>query len=767
MGVNAVRKARCRVRITGVVQGIGYRPYLYRLATAEGLAGSVRNDGDGVELELEGVEGAVRTLVEALSELTPPQAVLADVEVRWIEPSGQDGFEILASPAGAGGTASIPPDLAVCDRCLAELFDPADRRYRYPFVNCTDCGPRYTLVESTPYDRPRTSMAAFEMCPDCQAEYEDPSSRRFHAQPNACPVCGPAVTLVDRDGAAVSEGEPVEAAVRRLGEGHILAVRGPGGFHLACDATDAAVVQRLRERKHRPHQPFAVMARDLDTARRLARIPGIAAGELLSPRRPILLLEPEADSPLAPQVCGASPRVGVMLPWTPLQHLLLAGPAAALVMTSGNLSGEPLICTNDRALAGLRGVADGSLLSDLRTVQRADDSVALAGDTGLVPVRRSRGWTPLPIPLAAAGPGVLAVGGDLKNAPCVTRGAHAYMGQHVGDLAHPDAVDLAASTIRHLRALSGAEPRVVVHDLHPDYQSTALARRIAEQEGIPTLAVQHHHAHALACLAEHGHRGPALALALDGAGYGDDGTTWGGELLWVDGLRMRRLGHLAPLALPGGDRAAREPWRMALAVLHEALGDGEPPGHLLASPDVDEERVRGVWQLLGRPGSFPVTSSCGRWFDAVASLLGVRQEVSYEGQAAVELEGIAAGAPTGRPGPFGLEADDEGSLIVDLLPWVRRWVRDRDRDVPALARAFHDTLAAALVEATLRAVEHTGVDDVALCGGAFVNALLAGQVARGLRGAGVRVRTHRSVPAGDGGLALGQAWAGVLAAHQR
>jgi hydrogenase maturation protein HypF len=456
-----------------------------------------------------------------------------------------------------------------------------------------------------------------------------------------------------------------------------------------------------------------------------------------------------------------------MLPWTPLQHLLVAGPCAVLVMTSGNLSGEPLICTNDGALERLGDVADGFLLSDLRTVQRTDDSVMLAGDGDPVPVRRSRGFAPRPIILPAGGPGVVAVGGDLKNAPCVTRDSRAYMGQHVGDLAHADALDLAASTIRHLRVLSGAEPRLVVHDLHPDYQSTALALRIADQEGIPTLAVQHHHAHALACLAERGHHGPALALVLDGAGYGVDGTTWGGELLWVDGLRVRRLGHLAPLALPGGDRAAREPWRMALAALHEALGDGELPGHLLAGMDVDEARVRGVWQLLGRPGSFPATSSCGRWFDAVASLLGVRHEVSYEGQAAVELEGIAAGAPAAGPGPFGLEVDDEGSLIVDLLPWIRRWARDPGRDVPALARAFHDTLAAALVEATLRAVEHTGVDDVALSGGAFVNALLAGQVVRGLRGAGVRVWTHRSVPPGDGGLALGQAWAGVLATQPR
>ena len=526
------------MRITGIVQGIGYRPYLYRLAVGEGLAGSVRNDGGGVELELEGVEGAVRTMVEALTELTPPQAALADVEVRWIEPTGQEGFEILASPAGARGTASIPPDLAVCDRCVAELFDPRDRRYRYPFINCTDCGPRYTLVESTPYDRQHTSMAAFEMCPACRGEYEDPASRRFHAQPIACPRCGPRVWLVSPDGGAVPGEDPIAVAVELLAEGRILAVRGPGGFHLACDAAGADAVGRLRERKRRPHQPFAVMARDLDVARQLARIPDADAEHLEGPHRPILLLEPVEGARLAPEVRGPSARVGVMLPWTPLQHLLLAGPCSALVMTSGNVSGEPLICTNDEALARLDDVADAFVLSDLRTVQRTDDSVLLAAPDHPVPVRRSRGYAPRPISLSASGPDVLAVGGDLKNAPCVTRGAHAYVGQHVGDLAHPAAVELLASTVGHLRGLTGASPRVVVHDLHPDYHSTALARRLAEDEGLPTLAVQHHHAHALSCLAERGHRGPSLALALDGTGYGDDGTSWGGELLWVDGPRM-------------------------------------------------------------------------------------------------------------------------------------------------------------------------------------------------------------------------------------
>ena len=725
--------------------------------------GWVRNDGRGVEMEVEGEREVVEAFVEGIPEAGPPLAVVQGVEVTSVEAQGEDGFRILESPmAGGSGLASTPPDVAVCDRCLAELLDPADRRYRYPFINCTDCGPRYTLIEETPYDRSRTSMRRFEMCPACRVEYDDPASRRFHAQPNACPECGPHVTLVDAGGARLDDVHPITSALEMLGGGRIVAIRGPGGFHLACDAREPAAVQRLRDRKRRPHQPFAVMARDLAVARSLAEVDDGMAHLLTSWRRPIVLLEAAGGSPLAANVCGDVPRVGVMLPWTPLQHLLLAGSADALVMTSGNPSGEPLICTNEIALDRLEGVADVFLSSDLPTAQRADDSVILASEDGPVLVRRSRGYTPAPVPLPAGGPGVLAVGGDLKNVPCATRGADAYLGQHVGDLEHPDAVDLLASTLSHLRRLTHAQPQIVVHDLHPDYHSTALASRLAREEGLPTLAVQHHHAHALAVLAEHGGCGPALALALDGTGYGDDGTVWGGELLWVHGLRMRRLGHLAPLPLPGGDRATEQPWRMGLAAAHRVLGGVADPGDLAALTTVDRTRVQGVLQLLDRGDVLPITTSCGRLFDAVASLLGVRQEASYEGQAAVELEGVAMQGESRGPGPFDLGATAEGPMAIDLGPWLSTWVGVEHLDAPAVARAFHDTLVAALVEATLRAAEHTGVTDVALSGGACVNTLLMRGLVGGLRREGLRVFTAAAVPPGDGGLALGQAWAGVL-----
>jgi len=755
-------RVRNRVRVGGVVQGVGFRPFVHRLACELGLAGTVCNDAAGVRIEIEGAAETVAEFLQRLTDDAPPLADVARVESTGLLPRLESGFEIRPSSDGTAGRAAVPPDVAVCARCLAELFEPADRRYRYPFINCTDCGPRYTILDDVPYDRVRTSMVGFEMCPACRTEYDDPSSRRFHAQPNACPECGPRLRLLDRTGREVSTGDPVEAALQRLGRGEIVAVRGPGGFHLACDASSAEAVANLRRRKRRPHKPFAVMVRDLDAVARLARPSPSEQRELTSWRRPIVLLTPRSAAGLAPQVRATSPFVGAMLPYTPLQHLLLAGPFDALVMTSGNAVDEPIVCDNDEALERLAAVADSFLLHDLQTRQRADDSVVSCVAAAPVPLRRSRGHVPRPLPLPASAPALAAVGSDLKCAPCVARGGEAVLGQHVGDLQHPRAVALVEQTLSHLQRLCRCRPHLVVHDLHPDYHGTHLAKRLADKLGAETLAVQHHHAHALACLADNGFDRPALAITLDGTGYGADGQAWGGEVLAVDGLTFERLAHLRPLPLPGGDRVARQPWRAAVASLHEAFSGAIPAGLEGLPPfrRADPVRLDGVRQLLERP--CPMTTSTGRLFDAVSSLLDLRHEVTFEGQAAIDLESVAMSGTDSPPLPYRVEGGPPAQ--IDLLPAVAEIASRaaRGEAAPALARAFHETLAAAVADAAIGAAEATGLDVVALSGGVLCNRLLTCDLLRRLRRAGLDVLMHRRVPPNDGGIALGQAWAGTL-----
>ncbi len=752
---------RRRVVVHGVVQGVGFRPFVYRLAVRHGLAGWVRNDGAGVQAEVEGPAAAVAAFRAALRREAPARSTIRSLRTRRRRATGERDFRILPSDAGSQVEAApIPPDIATCDACLAELRDPGDRRHRYPFLNCTDCGPRYTIVRGLPYDRPRTTMAPFPLCEACAAEYGDPADRRFHAQPTACAACGPRLTLWAGDRAV--PGDPLSGTIRRLEAGAIAAVKGLGGYHLACDATAAAPVAALRARKQRPDKPFAVMARDLPALHRLARVTRTEAALLQGWRRPIVLLEARPDGPLDPGVGGSSRWIGAMLPYTPLHHLLLEGRYPALVMTSGNRRDEPIVIDDGRARRELGGVADVILIHDRAIEARADDSVArvVAGRT--LPVRRSRGWVPAPIALPRGGPPVLAVGGDLKNTCAITRGDAAFLGAHVGDLEHPAAMDAHGEAVDHLRRLLGVELALVVHDLHPDYHGTRWAR----QQGLPTLAVQHHHAHGLACLAEHGHDGPALALALDGTGYGTDGHVWGGELLAVDVLRFERLAHLRERSMPGADRAAREPWRMALSVLHDACGeldglDDLPP--LRGAPPAVSEGVR---RLLARGDAGPRTSSAGRLFDAAAALLGLCQVTSFEGQAGMALEQAAARARGTRPLPYHVGDPGRGApRIVDLDPAFRALVDGVRAGTPRrrLARAFHQTLAAALVEVAADAAERTALHTVALTGGVLLNGVLARMLRKGLRKRGLRVLMHHRVPPSDGGLALGQAWAGVLA----
>jgi hydrogenase maturation protein HypF len=740
--------AACRIRVTGLVQGVGFRPHVWRLATETGVRGWVRNDSQGVEIAAEGER--IADFLERLRREAPPLARVDRIEARDAAPEHFTGFAITESQSSQHASTAIGHDTATCSDCLAEMFDPANRRYRHAFITCTHCGPRYTVTRALPYDRPQTSLAPFPLCPECEREYRDPADRRFHAETTCCPVCGPQLRLRNMRGGVIA-GEPVAEALRLLKSGAVVAIKGLGGFHLACDATNAAAVASLRERKAREEKPFAVMVADVRSLSRFAT-PNEAEIALLESReRPVVLVAKRAgtDEILA----GVSPRLtflGAMLPYTPLQHLFFHDvPDLVLVMTSANPGGEPLVIDNDEALQRLAGIADAILDHDREILIRCDDSVR----TSMQLIRRARGYTPQAIRLAKSGPSVLALGGWYKNNICVTRGDEAFVAQHVGDLDNAATVGFLEETVAHLLGILEVEPAIVAHDLHPDFASTRFAVQFAAARGIPALAVQHHHAHIASVLAEHRHlgamSGPVLGLALDGVGLGTDGQAWGGELLRVEGAGFARLGHLQPLPLPGGDRAAREPWRMGAAVLHLLGRDGE-----IEARYADQPGAATIRQMLERSTNCPATSSCGRWFDAAAGLLGIKPTMAFEGQAAMLLEGLAAAhGPVGPlAGGWSLAAD--GTL--SLMPLMAALA---DTDDPGRGAAqFQDTLAAALVEWVLAAVEREKIDTVALGGGCFLNRLLAGEVRRRLATAGLNVLEARQVPPNDGGLSLGQAW---------
>ncbi len=754
--------ARLRVRVRGTVQGVGFRPFVWRLATGLGLDGWVRNDAEGVLAEVQGAPGALDEFLRRVAGEAPPLARVAAVEARDCLPQDARGFAIVASAGGAAGTG-IPADTATCPDCLEELFSRRDRRHRYAFTNCTHCGPRFTIARAIPYDRPATTMAGFAMCPACAREYADPADRRFHAQPNACPDCGPALALLDAAGRALDEGDVVAAALRRLAAGGIVALKGLGGFHLACDARNGAAVARLRAAKQREAKPFAVMAAGAASLAPYAAVDAPARALLASRERPIVLLPKRAGCDEAfPGVAPGVADLGAMLPATPLQWLLFhqaagspegtawaeAPQALLLVMTSANPGGEPLVAGNDEAVRRLAGIADALVAHDRDIAVRCDDSLVRATAAGPAFVRRARGYTPAPIALPRAGRRVLATGAWLKNTACVTRGAEAFLTPHVGDLDNAATCEALEGAVAHLLAILEVEPEACAHDLHPDFHSSALAARLAAERGIPAVAVQHHHAHVAAVCAEHGHAGPVLGLALDGVGLGTDGAAWGGELLRVDGARFSRLGHFSPLALPGGDRAAREPWRMAAAALH-ALGRGDEIARRFPRRGADT-----VARMLAQSVRSPLTTSAGRWFDAAAALLGVREASDFEGQAAMQLEALAAAHGPVAPdaGLWGLAPG--GTL--ELLALADRLADTRD---PGFGAAlFHATLVQALAAWAGEAARREGLATVALGGGCFVNAILSTGLAGELRRAGLTVLEARAAPANDGGIALGQAW---------
>ena len=746
--VAGTSQLRWGLRVRGTVQGVGFRPWIFRLATREGLGGFVRNDSEGVWIEVEGNARAVEAFPELLRAGAPPLSRVEDVETRALDPRGESLFRVAASDSQTETGAAVPPDAATCAPCLRELFEPSDRRYRYPFVNCTDCGPRYTIIRDVPYDRARTTMNSFSLCASCRKEYEDPSSRRFHAEPNACPDCGPRLEFVRPGSAALFREDALGAAVAELRDGRILAVKGLGGFFLAADAGREDAIRRLRERKRRPHKPFALMARDLDTARRIGMVSEAAARALSSPAAPIVLVPAIPDSGLAGGIAPGLSEYGLMLPYTPLHHLLLTDGPAVLVMTSGNVSEEPIAKDNEGAREKLSEIADAFLLHDREIHARSDDSVVRSIASGVQPVRRSRGFAPDPIALGFSAPPVLAVGAELKNTVCLTRGSNAFLSPHLGDLENPETFAFFEETIEKLERLLGVSPAAIAHDLHPDYGSTGWARR----SRLPLLAVQHHHAHIASCLVDNGGLRPAIGVAFDGTGCGPAGDLWGGEILLADLDGFRRLGHLRPIALAGGQAAIRQPWRLAVAALADA---GEPLDLLTA---IDPVRRNAVLRLLDKRVISPLATGAGRWFDAVGALLGLRNEITYEGQAAVELESLAGGRD-GTSLPFDLDSDAVGAFEIDLRPTVRAIVlaRTRGGESGQIAAAFHETLAAVVLESCRRARAETGIDTVALSGGCFQNRRLTERAAGRLAGDGFDVLLHRRIPPNDGGLALGQA----------
>ncbi|WP_042694305.1 carbamoyltransferase HypF [Azospirillum sp. B506] len=742
---------RLRIRVRGRVQGVGFRPHVHALARRFGLTGWVLNDPQGVLIEIQG--GATSAFSTALAAEAPPLSRIDAVECKAIAPiAGEECFAIRHSEVAGALTTGIGPDAAVCPACLDELFDPADRRHRYAFLNCTHCGPRYTITRRLPYDRPQTAMAGFPLCPDCMTEYKDPADRRFHAQPTACPTCGPRLS------------HPPEDILEALRAGSIVAIKGLGGFHLACDATRADAVERLQRVKQRNGKPFALMVANAESAVRHVDVDDDERRLLEGVARPIVLLRRRDEAPdlapglapgLAPDIAPGLAWLGVMLPYTPLHYLLFHEAAGrpvgtgwlrqpqelTLVMTSANPGGEPLAIDNDEARGRLDGIADLIVDHDRDILVRADDSVVrkLAGAPAFL--RRGRGHVPEPIRLARPVPPILAVGGHLKATVCVTRGDEAFLSQHIGDLDNAATLGFLEETVAHLLHILGVEPVAVAHDRHPDFQST----RFAEGTGLPAIAVQHHHAHVAAVMAEHRIEGPALGLALDGFGLGGDGGSWGGEMLLVDGLRFERLGSLAPLAQPGGDAAARQPWRMAAAALAR-MGRADE----IATRFATHGPAEGVRRMIERGINAPLTSSCGRWFDAACGVLGVRAVAGFEGEAPMALESLVR-RPRVADGAWRIDGGE-----LDLTPLLERLLSVAD--AVEGAELFHGTLAAALVDWTLPVLRAHVLGRVMLSGGCLMNAVLAEELVAGFRAVGVEALLPRLAPANDGGLSLGQAW---------
>jgi hydrogenase maturation protein HypF len=766
-----VRKA---IEVSGIVQGVGFRPYVYRLAFESQLAGFITNTAAGVSIEVEGPAEVVDDFVSRLPVEAPPLARITQLAAHDIPACADGEFRILPSRPGEDRRVLISPDVAICDDCRRELFDPSDRRFHYPFINCTNCGPRYTIVRDVPYDRALTSMVVFPMCAECQREYDDPLDRRFHAQPNACWKCGPQVELWDEEGKSIEVADPIAEAAARLQKGYVVAVKGLGGFHLAVDATNPVAVSRLREGKRRVEKPFAIMAAGLKTVEDFCLLDDASRALLESPERPIVLLRKkfvgarhgvplhEFSTPIADLVAPFNLEYGVFLPYTPLHYLLFAaGRFQALVMTSGNISEEPIAIDNAEAVARLRGIADFFLVHNRDILLRCDDSVVRISSGQPRQLRRSRGFVPVPVFLNQDLPPILAVGGELKNTVCLTKGRHAFLSQHIGDLENLESYGFFETTISRFERILEVEPRLLAYDLHPDYFSTRWA---LTQTGIKRVGVQHHHAHIASCMAENHLDGKVIGIALDGTGYGTGGAVWGGEVLLAAYAEFERIAHLDYVPMPGGAAAITEPWRMAVSYLHKYFGEAVWDLEIPFVRELDRRQVTVLVRMAERGVNSPLTSSCGRLFDAVSALAGIRKRVNYEAQAAIELEAAIAGESEGASYPFDLRPEGSG-WIIDTRPLFAALVNDLKCGVPAgiISRRFHEGFVDVLARAAKLIHAKTGVKNICLSGGSFQNVFLLEHLKRRLEADGLNVFTHSEVPCGDGGLSLGQA---IVAAHR-
>ena len=768
----------CQILIYGIVQGVGFRPFIYRIANQHSIRGWVINTSNGVEIKAVGLRPDLDLFILAIEQQAPPLSRINSLQHAPSTLEEFPDFQILQSRSVEGGFQPISPDVSVCKDCLAELFSPDDFRYRYPFINCTNCGPRFTIIQDIPYDRPLTTMAGFELCPACESEYRDPGDRRFHAQPVACPACGPQIWIEHSGdpGNPVSGDAALHECRRLLAEGKIIAIKGLGGFHLACNALDRQAVQRLRERKDRPAKPLAVMMPNLETVQEHCQISKWEAQSLETPQRPILLLRRDAKSSLPPEIAPAQDQIGVMLPYTPLHYLLFSegdhfpdNSLQVLVMTSANFSGNPILTDNQQVRDLLGSIADAFLFHDRIIQIHCDDSVArilpgdLSPEPGLYPIRRSRGFTPEPLATPFEKGSVLALGGELKSTFCMTKNNYVFLSQHIGDLKNYETLTSYQESIQHFEGIFRITPDLVIYDLHPDYLSTRFGLERAEREGLSSLAVQHHHAHIAACMADNNfpdNAGPVIGMAFDGTGYGQDGAIWGGEFLVADYQSYTRAGHLDYFPLPGGDVAVREPWRIALALLHKydlpwdpALEPVQFSNHLAdILPGVNALDV--LFNQLKTGSNAPLTSSLGRLFDGVAALLGVCPQVSYEGQAAIELEALVVPGED-KPYPVDLNADllfNPGPMLLEIYQQTLAGI-----PTPLIAGRFHETLAEMVLQAAVRIRESQDLKIVTLSGGVWQNLELLRRSTLKLRSAGFQVLLHHQVPANDGGISFGQA----------
>ena len=750
---------RFLIKVAGIVQGVGFRPYIFRLADKLDLFGFVNNNSDGVLIEIEGLDKNIQQFIKTLSDQPPPLAQITQLDISEIQQKKENSFKILQSETSNQKNTLISPDISTCEDCKRELFEYTDRRYLYPFINCTNCGPRYTIISDIPYDRPKTSMSVFKMCEDCQKEYDNPLDRRFHAQPNACPVCGPSLKFVDKD-RKISASKPIEKLADALQNGQIAAIKGLGGFHLAVSPRNPEAVKTLRNRKHRFEKPLALMVKDVESAKNFAHINDMAASLLASLHRPIVLCLKRNDHDLSADISIDNDYLGIMLPYSPLHELIFKTlELDVLVMTSANISEEPICYDNQECFEQMDQIADCFLLHDRDIYIRCDDSVIQVWEDKSYFIRRSRGYSPRPIILSKGGSSILAVGAQLKNTICLTRDNFAFMSQHIGDLENLKTVQAFEHTIDHLQKIFEIKPDYFIHDLHPEYLST---KWIQEEASVPAKSVQHHYAHILSVMAEHNLEGDIIGFALDGTGYGEDGAIWGGEVIVCNLHTFHRKAHFEYIPMPGGEKAILEPWRMSVSYLLKYLSNGEEVAQSLFSEMADQLKI--ISQAIEKKINTPQTSSCGRLFDAVAAILGIRKTVSYEGQAAIQLESLAIKSGTDIPdiGKFELLKKDDQYLIRPNKIIQNIVALNNDaRKKAGISLAFHYSLVDVFTRLAEITRAESGINQVALSGGCFQNMFLLKELTSVLTDKEFQVMTNFQVPANDGGISLGQAYWGM------